>query len=80
MVRVKDMGGIHRVAWERHVGPNRDRVTGWKVICTASGNSTIATLDEDELAYIDDSGCGEYAVRAVYPGGTSGIAYRETPR
>jgi hypothetical protein len=78
VVRVKNMGGVHRVAWERHVGPNRDRVTGWKVICTATGNS-LATLDEDELTYLDASGCTEYAVRAVYPTGDSGIAYTEAP-
>ena len=80
VVRVKDQGSVHRVAWEKHVGSNRNRVTGWKVICTATGNSVLAVLDEDQLVYRDSSGCSAYGVRAVYRNGDSGIAYVETPR
>ncbi len=78
VVRVKDKGSSKRVAWERHTGGQRDAVTGWKVLCTATGNNILATLAADQLVFNDDSSCTEYAVLATYASGDSGIAYRES--
>lgn len=80
VVRVKDKGAIHRVAWEHLSGSRRDDVTGWKVVCVATGSTVLATLDVDELVYDDNSGCASYGVRATYASGDSGIAYTETPQ
>lgn len=79
-VRVKDKGSYHRVAWEHHSSWRRDIVEGWKVLCVASGEAELAALPEDQLQYNDNSGCEQYAVKAVYEGGDeSGIAYVESP-
>lgn len=78
VVRVKNMGSNKRIAWEHHSGSRRDAVTGWKVVCTATGNNVLATLAEDVLVYLDDSSCSSYAVLATYANGDSGIAYSET--
>ncbi len=77
VVRVKDKGSNKRIAWEHHSGSRREAVTGWKVICTATGNNVLATLAEDVLVYTDDSSCSSYAVLASYANGDSGIAYSE---
>jgi hypothetical protein len=79
VVRVKDMSSYNRVAWEHLSSWRRDQVTGWKVICVSTGNSVLASLSEDELQYNDASGCTQYAVKASYSGGDSGIAYVESP-
>jgi hypothetical protein len=80
VVRVKDKGSVHRVAWEHLSGSRRDAVTGWKVICVSTGNSQLASLSVSTLSYDDDSGCAQYGVKASYAGGDSGIAYTETPQ
>ncbi len=78
VVRVKEYaGGAHRIAWERHVGPRRDLVTGWRIICTSRDDSEVAELAENQLAYLDDSPCDSYGVQALYADGESGIAYSE---
>jgi len=77
VVRVKAIGGGNRIAWERHVGSRRELVTGWKVLCTSNGDSEIATLSDNELAFVDTSGCSSYGVQAVYADGVSGLAYSE---
>ncbi len=79
VVRVKDKGAVHRVAWEHLSGSRRSAVTGWKVICVSTGNSQLAELGVSQLVYNDDSGCSSYAVKAVYADGDSGIAYTESP-
>ncbi len=80
VVRVKDKGATNRIAWERLSGSRRDSVTGWKVVCTSSGNSLITTLASTEMSHSDDSSCSSYGVIAVYADGDSGIAYSETPQ
>lgn len=80
VVRVKDKTSHHRVAWEHLAGSRRGSVTGWKVICTSSGNSVLATLPVHQLMFqTAGTACGEYAVIAMYPEGDSGIAYKESP-
>ncbi len=79
VVRVKSKGAVNRVAWEHLSGSRRDAVTGWKVVCVATGSSQIASLPVDQLSYNDDSGCTAYGVKAVYGSGDSGIAYTESP-
>ncbi|MGB0496066.1 MAG: hypothetical protein ACPGJI_06900, partial [Kangiellaceae bacterium] len=79
VVRVKDKGATHRVAWEHLTGSRRSAVTGWKVICISSGNSELATLSVDTLVYNDNSGCTQYGVKSTYATGDSGIAYTESP-
>jgi len=79
VVRVKDKGAINRVAWEHLTGSRRNAVTGWKVICVSTGSSLLASLPENQLVYDDNSGnCTQYAVKASYVDGDSGIAYIET--
>jgi len=78
VVRVKDMGSTKRIAWERHSGSRRGLVTGWKVVCTSSGNNAVATLAKEVLVVVDDSSCNSYGVIATYASGESGIAYSET--
>jgi len=79
VVRVKDKGSVHRVAWEHLSGSRRGSVVGWKVVCVGTGNSQLASLSVDQLNYNDDSGCNSYGVKAVYGSGDSGIAYTESP-
>ena len=79
VVRVKDKGAVNRVAWEPLMGSRRNSVTGWKVICVATGNTTLATLTANTLVYEDNSGCTQYGVKASYADGDSGIAYTESP-
>jgi hypothetical protein len=78
VVRVKNKGATNRIAWERLSGSRRNSVTGWKVVCTSSGNNVLASLTASELTYSDDSSCSSYGVRAVYSDGDSGIAYSES--
>src|SRR5690606_9817681 len=80
VVRVKDKDSYNRVAWEHHSSWRRDTVTGWKVICVATGNIELASLPENQLQYNDTSGCTEYGVKALDDGGESGIAYSESPQ
>jgi hypothetical protein len=80
VVRVKDKGSFNRVAWEHHSSWRRSTVIGWEVICMSSGQTVLATLSEDSLVYNDDTGCSQYAVRATYNDGKSGIAYTESPQ
>jgi hypothetical protein len=79
VVRVKDKGAIHRVAWEHLTGSKRSTVTGWKVICVSSGNNLLATLGVNTLVFDDDSACNQYGVKASYASGDSEIAYTESP-
>lgn len=79
VVRVKGKGAVNRVAWEHLSGSRRAAVTGWKIVCVATGSSQIASLPVDQLSYNDDSGCTSYGVKAVYGSGDSGIAYTESP-
>ena len=77
VVRVKDKGSFHRIAWEHLSSHRRANVTGWKVMCT-SNNSELATLAEDQLLYQYSIGdCTQYGVKALYATGVSGIAYSE---
>jgi hypothetical protein len=80
VVRVKDKGAVHRVAWEHLSGSRRASVTGWKVVCVGAGNAQLASLSVSQLTYDDDSGCESYAVKASYASGDSGIAYIESPQ
>jgi hypothetical protein len=80
VVRVKDKGSFNRVAWEHHSSWRRATVTGWEVVCLSSGETVLAVLNEDELVYNDASGCSQYAVKATYNDGKSGIAYPESPK
>ncbi|MBV1911064.1 MAG: hypothetical protein KUG78_17325 [Kangiellaceae bacterium] len=77
VVRVKNKGSAKRVAWEHLSGTRRNFVTGWKVLCTSTSNSVLATLAKETLVYSDSSSCTSYAVLASYAGGDSGIAYNE---
>lgn len=78
VVRVKAIQSGHRVAWEHHDSDRRAAVTGWRVSCLDDVEDQLAELPESQLLYIDDSGCTDYAVRAVYDRAVSGIAYVET--
>ncbi|MBV1861402.1 MAG: hypothetical protein KUG77_23485 [Nannocystaceae bacterium] len=78
VVRVKTVSNGNRVAWEHHSSDRRDAVTGWRVSCMDSGEEELASVPESQLVYIDDSGCSQYAVRAEYEAGLSGIAYVES--
>jgi len=81
VVRVKSKGAINRVAWEHLSASRRNAVTGWKVICVSTGSNVLATLPKETLVYNDNSGnCQQYAVKAVYADGDSGIAYIESPQ
>ncbi|MBV1911063.1 MAG: hypothetical protein KUG78_17320 [Kangiellaceae bacterium] len=80
VVRVKDKGSVHRVAWENLSGSRKNSVIGWKVICSATGGNVLASLSVNDLTYADDSGCQAYGVKATYASGDSGIAYTESPQ
>ncbi len=77
VVRVKNKGSSSRVAWEHLSGSRRNAVTGWKVICVSAGNSELASLPVEQLTYTDTSTCTQFAVKAIYVDGDSGIAYTE---
>ncbi|TDR20491.1 hypothetical protein [Marinicella litoralis] len=80
VVRVKDLGATHRIAWEHLSSHRRTSVIGWKVVCTSSGNTTLVILDENQLSYEHPAGsCTSYAVKTMYFAGESGIAYSEVP-
>ncbi len=80
VVRVKDLGSSHRIAWEHLSSHRRSQVTGWIVVCTSAANTTLATLPENQLSYTHPAGsCTSYAVKALYAKGVSGIAYSEVP-
>jgi len=82
VVRVKAKDSYNRVAWEHLSSPaRRARVTGWRVVCTETGDVVLGELDEHELVFHDTSGaCDAYGVMAVYGETTSGIAYEERAR
>ncbi len=78
VVRVKDKGSYHRVAWEHLSSFRRINVVGWKVICVSDNNALLASLPETELMYKNlQTSCNSYAVKAVYNSGESAIAYVE---
>lgn len=78
VVRVKAISGGHRVAWEHHSGERRDAVIGWRVSCMDGGEEQeLQAVPESQLVFVDNSGCSEYAVRAEYEAGLSGVAYIE---
>ena len=78
VVRVKDKGSYHRVAWEHLSSFRRTNVIGWKVICVSDNNALLASLAETELMYESlQTSCNSYAVKAVYNNGESAIAYIE---
>lgn len=79
VVRVKNKGSYNRIAWEHLIGSQRDKVTGWKVLCASSANVVLADLPVSQLTYNDASmACTQYAVLAKYAAGDSGIAYVES--
>ncbi len=78
VVRVKNKGSFHRIAWEHLSSLRRANVTGWKVICVSDNNTELAALPETQLLFTYSQGnCTSYGVRAVYASGESGIAYTE---
>ena len=78
VVRVKDKGSFHRIAWEHLSSHRRANVTGWKVICVSDNNNVLATLPETQLKYENTViSCNQYAVKALYADGESGTAYVE---
>ncbi len=79
VVRVKNKGSYHRIAWEHHGSHRRDAVTGWRVVCMDGAPETVADLPESQLVHNDESGCGSYAVHAGYADGVSGVGYIEVP-
>ncbi len=79
VVRVKSVSGGQRVAWEHHSSERRDLVTGWRISCMDGGEEQpLETVPESQLVFVDDSGCSQFAVRAEYEAGLSGIAYVES--
>jgi len=78
VVRVKDKGSYHRIAWEHLTSSRRNTVTGWKLICVSSNNSEVAILPETQLFYHNSlNNCTVYGVKTLYNTGESDIAYSE---
>lgn len=79
VVRVKAVADGHRVAWEHHSSERRDGVTGWRISCMdGAEEQELESVPESQLVFVDESGCSQYAVRAEYEAGLSGIAYVES--
>ena len=79
VVRVKDKGNTNRVAWEPLSSDRAQSVTGWVIVCMDGGTeSQLGSVGASTLVYNDASGCSQYAVKANYANGVSGIAYIET--
>ncbi|TQV88892.1 hypothetical protein [Aliikangiella coralliicola] len=79
-VRVKNKGKYHRVSWEPFVTKRQALVKQWKVVCLTGKEQVLTQLQADQLVYQSKSTqCQDYAVKAVYEGGESGIAYIEKP-
>lgn len=78
VVRVKNQGTHHRIAWEPLSSHRATLVTGWQVECRDTSPVTLAQLPVTQLVFqTTDNSCQIYAVRANYNGQLSGIAYLE---
>jgi len=78
VVRVKDKGSYHRIAWEHLSSHRRSSVTGWQVICVSADDTVLVILPETQLLYENSLvSCNQYGVKALYANGESGIAYIE---
>ena len=72
---------IKRIAWEDFEGPAKQVVKGWAVYCYQRDTQKLQKLADVArmvFHFQDASQCSDYAVKAVYDSGESGIAYIES--
>ena len=78
---VKSETNSKRIAWEDFEGVAKQMVKGWAVYCYQVDTKQfqkLADVARNVLHYQDTSQCSDYAVKAVYDGGESGVAYIES--